>query len=43
MVLASSRGYIAHYPILGSSIQPEDFDLVDTQTIDSAIIAMSMD
>jgi hypothetical protein len=41
--VAGSTGTIAHFPIVGSDIQPESPDFVDVQRVESGIVAISMD
>lgn len=43
LVLASSRGWLRQYPLVGARIQPEDPDRTATFICDSAIVALSMD
>lgn len=43
VVIGSSQGIIAHYPITNTSVQPEDPSLVEYQNVESAIVAVSMD
>lgn len=43
VVIASSGGSVAHFPIQGSRIQPDDPDMMEVQVADAAIVAMTMD
>jgi len=43
IVIASSRGVISHYPLVGAQIQPDDPDMITQFNCDSAIVAVSMD
>jgi hypothetical protein len=43
IVVAGSGGTLLQYPIIGSSIQPEDADLVEAQKVDGGVVAISMD
>jgi len=43
IVIASSRGVISQYPLVGTQIQPEDIDMVTEINCDAAIVAISMD
>ena len=43
VVLASSRGCLRQYPLVGARIQAEDPDRTATFICDSAIVALSMD
>ena len=43
IVIASSMGQVAHYPLIGSSMQPSDPDMIDFHNVESAVVAIHMD
>lgn len=43
VVLGSSDGSVAHYPILGGQISPQDMDTVVKQQVESAVVSITMD
>jgi len=43
VVMASSRGLVAHYQITGTQVQPEDRGIVSYENVESAVIAICMD
>lgn len=43
VVIAGSMGTIAHYPIIGTQVQPDDPDVVEIQNVESGVVAISMD
>ena len=43
VVLASSSGIVAQYPLVGSNVQPDDPNMVEYQNTESAVVAISMD